>query len=183
MQAKTVIKNYGLLWNRDYVHWGAPRNKGTLLGYRSKKRIIDFRDQIGVYVLYDKDYVPVYVGQAGSGSKGLFSRLKQHMNDHLWNRWQHFSWFGLHPAGTKILNKGSGTYTFDRPTALNIIEGILIAITEPRLNRQSAKFEGVEKFHQWWEDECTKYLPENVPYLVEELGKKFDALKRKIDKM
>lgn len=45
---RTVIKNYGLMWRRDAVHWGRGSNRGTLNGRRSGK-IIDFRGQIGVW--------------------------------------------------------------------------------------------------------------------------------------
>lgn len=81
---KTVIKNYGLMWRRDRVFWGKGRKAGTLLG-RLSRREIDFRDQIGVYVLYDETRRPVYVGQAGQGHARLFSRLRAH--NHLRQKW------------------------------------------------------------------------------------------------
>ena len=49
-----MIRNYGLLWQRKYVHLGAGSNKGTLLGTKPGVGEVDFREQIGVYVLYDK---------------------------------------------------------------------------------------------------------------------------------
>jgi hypothetical protein len=57
----------------------------------------DFRDQIGVYVLYDWNQNIVYVGQAVNvnGNGTLFNRLKNHMDGRLWNRWQYFSWVGF----------------------------------------------------------------------------------------
>src|SRR3569832_1312077 len=64
---RTVIKNYGLMWRRDAVFWGKGNRKGVLEGRRSGKTI-NFRDQIGVYVLYDESRRPVYVGQAGQGN-------------------------------------------------------------------------------------------------------------------
>jgi len=65
-----IIKNYGLRWSRDKVDWGArgPGKGGTLFGKygtANSEDVVDFRDQIGVYVLYDKDFDPVYIGQAG----------------------------------------------------------------------------------------------------------------------
>ena len=72
---KTLIKNYGIMWRRDSVFWGRGSNRGLLEGRRSGK-IIDFREQIGVYVLYDEGRRPIYIGQAGQGNARLFSRLR-----------------------------------------------------------------------------------------------------------
>lgn len=72
-----VIKNYGLRWVRDRVEWGGRGVKGALLGVpRSAKSSnpVDFRDQIGVYVLYEPGFAPIYVGQAGFGQGTLFTR-------------------------------------------------------------------------------------------------------------
>src|SRR5580698_4334444 len=90
---RSVIKNYGLMWRRDSVFWGRGYNRGSLQGRRSR-RVIDFREQIGVYVLYDEGRRPVYVGQAGQGNARLFNRLRNHRGDALSQRWQYFSWFG-----------------------------------------------------------------------------------------
>ena len=65
-KVEAVIKNYGIMWRRDHIFWGRGRNRGCLEGRRSA-RIIDFRDQIGVYVLYDEARRPIYVGQAVKG--------------------------------------------------------------------------------------------------------------------
>lgn len=64
---ETVIKNYGIMWRRDRVFWGSGNHRGKFEGRRSA-RIIDFRDQIGVYVLCDEARRPIYVGQAGQVS-------------------------------------------------------------------------------------------------------------------
>ena len=88
-----TIKNYGLMWERDCVHWsGARGNAGRLMGKGpigkpNKDQLeVDFRHQIGVYILYRNESV-VYVGQAGAGNNTLFSRLKNHFVDHLADRW------------------------------------------------------------------------------------------------
>jgi hypothetical protein len=91
---KTLIKNYGIMWRRDSVFWGRGSNRGVLEGRRSGK-IIDFREQIGVYVLYDEGRRPIYIGQAGQGNARLFRRLRSHRRDSLAHRWHYFSWFGL----------------------------------------------------------------------------------------
>ena len=55
-----LISNYGLFWQRKYVHFGYGGNKGTLFGKMSKKKfLVNFREQIGTYVLYDKDFIPI----------------------------------------------------------------------------------------------------------------------------
>ena len=83
-----TIENFGRRWRRDKIAWGKGNNKGHLKGElrRSKKTIVDFREQIGIYVLYNNAGEPVYVGQAGIGNKRLFGRLKDHRNDHLRDR-------------------------------------------------------------------------------------------------
>jgi len=147
-----AIKNYGLLWDRNYIQFGWAGVSGHLNGYRRGVKNVDFREQSGVYVLYDKDFIPVYVGQAGRGNANLFSRLKQHSKDHLWNRWAYFSWFGLCKA-----NKNGSLSQPDNSSrriggtiadALNDIEGVLILAMEPKLNKQGPKFKGVLKFNQ-----------------------------------
>src|SRR5882757_3090737 len=89
-----VIKNYGIMWRRDHIFWGGSRQKGSLPGRRSS-RVVEFHDQIGVYVLYDEARRPIYVGQAGQGNARLFTRLRSHTKDSLAHRWHYVSWFGL----------------------------------------------------------------------------------------
>ncbi|MEQ1686179.1 MAG: GIY-YIG nuclease family protein [Burkholderiaceae bacterium] len=95
-----IIKNYGFLWGRKYIYRGAggDGNAGHLKGDASNSRQVDFREQIGVYVLYDRNQQIVYVGQAGNGNASLFTRLKNHMDGALWNRWEYFTWVGFRDA-------------------------------------------------------------------------------------
>ena len=96
--------------------------------------------------------IPVYVGQAGSGTKSLFGRLKDHTDDHLWNRWEYFSWFGLCKVNRNgsLSQDGNPKRRIAGPAfeALNDIEGVLILGIEPKLNKQGPRFKGVE---QWWQ--------------------------------
>jgi len=149
-----LISNYGLYWRRENIAWGRSNVKGHLKGHLATARTskpLDFRDQQGIYVLYDDNFSIVYVGQAGSKNQRLFSRLKQHRKDHLADRWSRFSWFGVR----KILM--SGELSAENKQAhpklsevLNHIEAILIAAAEPPLNRQSGKFgENVEHYLQY----------------------------------
>jgi hypothetical protein len=149
---ESVIKNYGIMWRRDHIFWGYGNNRGCLEGRRSARKV-DFREQIGVYVLYDETRRPIYVGQAGQGNARLFIRLRTHTRDNLAHRWWYVSWFGLLPV-----NRGSGRLNgWDDPgkrvrgtlkSTLNEIEGVLIAATEPAFNKQGARFRGIQRYRQ-----------------------------------
>lgn len=176
---RSVIKNYGLMWRRDSVFWGRGYNKGMLLGRRSRREI-DFRKQIGVYVLYDEARRAVYVGQAGQGHARLFNRLRSHTRDNLAPRWQYFSWFGL-----LSVNKSGKLSRWDDQskrvsgtiaTTLNEIEGVLIAATEPPFNKQGAKFRGISRFQQ--------VSHKDADYVsLRQLRDMLRGLNRKIDKL
>ncbi|WP_435626701.1 hypothetical protein [Candidatus Ferrigenium straubiae] len=74
-----LIRNFGHLWERRYVFWGHGGVKGHLRGYRTPTDVgSDFRTQIGIYILFDKNYVPVYVGQTGKGWGCGFNPSMQH---------------------------------------------------------------------------------------------------------
>jgi hypothetical protein len=56
-----AIENFGRFWRRDKSYWGRGRgNKGQLKGHlkRNKKVEVDFREQIGIYVLFDANRNP-----------------------------------------------------------------------------------------------------------------------------
>ena len=153
-----LFQNYGLFWHLERVIWGEPGRTGELWGYRTKTDgDVNFRYQRGIYALYDEAFNLVYVGQAGYNDNArLYDRLNSHRKDHLAERWQRFSWFGLDPVqGQKNHKrvvekdpKGS-----DIPTMLNHIEGILIAVSEPRLNLQKGRFGAAQQFYQQdWTD-------------------------------
>ena len=106
-----MIRTYGLFWKSDQVDWGTqgPGNAGTLLGTRTlsnRARQVDFRDQRGIYALYS-EFELVYVGQTGAGDQRLLKRLKNHLTDHLAERWDRFSWFGMRWV------RGDGTLSND----------------------------------------------------------------------
>lgn len=167
-----LIKNFGHLWERKYILWG---RGGHLEGYKTKHRWADFRDQIGIYVLYDVDLNPIYVGQAGSGTNTLFDRLGAHEWDHLWNRWTHFTWFGF--RGVTKQNKLSGhdkiskVFKTTGNSLLNQLEGALITALEPKLNKQGARWPGVEQFYQEIEQELKEPRLADIITEVKELRK------------
>ena len=152
-----LIHNYGLFWRRNDVFWGRPRVTGHLKGVPAKETSatpVDFREQAGVYVLYDDSFRLIYIGQAGAGNARLFNRLKNHKKDALADRWTRFSWFGIRWVrdGGK-LSKGAAQFTIKYKDLLNHIEAILISSTEPPHNRQAGRFgEKVEQYLQHRDD-------------------------------
>ena len=165
-----AIKNFGHFWSRQNVFWGWPKAEGHLKGELrgNKKTVVNFREQIGIYALFNSDREIVYVGEAGIGNKRLFARLKDHRTDHLRDRWVYFSWFGLraHNKNTHEL------WGFDKPEtwiskkrnrdALNEIESVLIQLVEPRLNKQGAKWTHTTEFLQYIDDRIPLGLSKTV---------------------
>lgn len=170
-----MIYNYGLLWRRDLIFWGKGGkgdNPAHLKGMktRSKKQMpslsrktVDFRCQIGVYVLY-YDFELVYVGQVGAkaekGEEGtnFYTRLNQHKADFLADRWNRFSWFGIRKViqkpgrkQDKILGSIPDGVQSTRADFFNTLEAVMISISEPKLNRQSGTWKKpAEEYFQWW---------------------------------
>ena len=152
-----TIKNYGLMWERESVRWvGTKGNAAKLMGQGPignpiKDQVeVDFREQIGVYILYRNETV-VYVGQAGAGNSTLFSRLKNHLSDHLADRWDKFSWFGVrkvNKSGKLSKTKGELNRTLKANEILDLLEGLLINVVEPPLNKQGAKWSSIEQYFQ-----------------------------------
>lgn len=153
-----LFQNYGLFWRADRINWGSrgKGNEGRLFGKLSPTSPpVDFRNQRGVYALYDESFQMLYVGQAGYGNKRLYDRLHNHMSDHLAERWQRFSWFGIDPVNQ---NDQKHILVETEPLApqvnhvLNHLEAIIIASAEPKLNRQGGKFGDAKRYHQQFAD-------------------------------
>jgi hypothetical protein len=146
-----LIKNYGLLWKEEDVFWGKQRKPGTLLGRSAKSstKIVDFRYQIGIYVLY-ADYKIVYIGQAGAGKdSNLFARLSQHRSNNLAGRWNQFSWFGLLSVlNNNVLSASKQNHNHDTKVVLDHFEAMLIHVIEPPLNRKGGTWGKSEQFLQ-----------------------------------
>lgn len=148
-----IIKNYGFLWERKYFYRGKGGRSGHLKGV-SKGQTVDFREQIGVYVLYDRNQSIVYVGQAGNGNATLFTRMKNHLDGALWNRWEYFTWLGFRDSkkgGLSLSDRqsvDSAVSGFKYSDALDEIEGVLIEVLEPRLNKQGGKLKNATEYFQ-----------------------------------
>lgn len=148
-----TIKNFGFMWERDKVDWGARGRGGraVLVGKMvdSRSREVDFSEQMGIYVLYDRFEKPVQIGQA----QNILRRLRQHRRNHLRNRWSYFSWFGFFQVSSsnKLLVKDSGPElrrTLTLGDALNELDAILIQVLEPRLNRRGSNWGETEEYLQ-----------------------------------
>lgn len=155
----SFIKNYGLYWKRDLVAWGArgAGNAGSLVGYAARsEEPVEFRTQAGVYVLYDGADIPSlkvnYVGQVGRArGDSLFGRLRNHRRDHLWNRWTRFSWFGVFAVGaTSRLVRADVGRRYQGPLTgvIGHLEGVLITMLEPTLNKRGANWDGADQYFQ-----------------------------------
>ena len=172
-----AIRNFGHFWSREHVNWGSPAwgKRGTLDGYVMRDRkpyVVDFREQMGIYVLFTQSREVVYVGQVGSGDRRLGLRLADHTKNHLRDRWHYFSWFGLKQAkvngGTLSEQQGPETHSLGtNAEALDEIEAILIQLFEPRLNKQGPRWgSDTEEFLQYipaeWEKEKSPVTNEDV---------------------
>jgi len=167
-----IIKNYGFLWERKYIYrgTGGEGNSGHLKGH-TKNQEANFKNQIGVYVLYDRNQTIVYVGQAGNGNAPLFARLKNHMDGALWNRWEYFTWIGFRDVNVdgSLSNRQSvdaAVSGFKYSDALNEIEGILIEVIEPKLNKQSGNLKSAVEYYQFIDEKVAEVTNQ---YLREEL--------------
>lgn len=175
-----IIKNYGLRWVREKVDWGGPGSRGLLQGKPATARSsasVDFREQIGIYVLFEANFVPVYIGQAGFGAADLFGRLRNHRNDHLRDRWTHFSWFGFRNVNADCTlsakQSGEARTSLAYGEALDEIEGILIQVLEPRLNKQGAK----------WQQTAAEYVQDALPPEADRISAIEHKLQQLLDKI
>jgi len=154
-----IIQNFGFMWDRSEVAWGRPgpggnaRFEGRQVG--NLKRVVDFQQQMGIYVLYDRFEQPVQVGQ----SNVIFTRLRQHRADHLRNRWAYFTWFGFFKVSVRenTLLVNNRTKELQRQikleAGLNEIEAVLIQVMEPRLNRRGSNWGDTEEYLQVREED------------------------------
>jgi hypothetical protein len=133
-----ALRAFGMYWRRESVVWsGTPRLTGR---QGSGASDVNFADQVGVYLLHDRDRV-IYVGRA---TDTLYARLKAHTADRLSGRWDRFSWFGLRgvsDAGTLVEENVPWT----QDVVIETMEALLIESLEPPLNRKRGdNFSAVE---------------------------------------
>jgi hypothetical protein len=124
-----ALRAFGMFWDRHKVVWGG---RARLLGRQGLGASeVNFAEQIGVYLLHDRERV-IYVGRA---TDTLFARLKAHTTDRLGSRWDRFSWFGLRDVGQDgKLAEPSVAWT--HLVVIETLEALLIESLEPPLNRK-----------------------------------------------
>ena len=161
-----IFRSYGLFWRADRVFWGSGRGsaKGQLLGREegSNKDPVDFRDQIGIYALYN-NFELVYIGQVGAKTEAknpggtLLTRLRAHRVGRFSERWDRFSWFGLRDvvksSDKELTDPRKANLSVTRGQILNLFEAVGIALSEPRLNRQGGNLSKSTEYFQWYNPE------------------------------
>ena len=145
--AKTgLVAAFGMYWERDHVDWKT--TSPPLLGQQSESSDrIDFTNQVGVYLLYDR-HDTVYVGQSNEGheTSSIGKRLRAHTRNRLKSRWDRFSWFGLSPVGEEVsgpptqANDPDNDRLVDAAEVIGLLEAVLIEAMEPRQNRRQGDF-------------------------------------------
>lgn len=133
-----ALRAFGMYWRREHVVW---RTKPKLFGRQGAAATkVNFADQVGVYLLHDRDRV-IYVGRA---TDTLGARLQAHTIDRLGGRWDRFSWFGLRAVGPngELIDR---TVPWDERVVIETLEALLIESLEPPLNRRRGdNFAGIE---------------------------------------
>ncbi len=127
-----LINAFGMFWRRQEVHWTSSNSR--LLGVQqSGSQEVDFREQAGVYLLYDADRV-IYVGRVAAARLG--SRLWEHTRDRLTSRWDRFSWFGVRPVSEDGSLGPLPSSNIETSTLIATMEALLIEGLEPPQNRR-----------------------------------------------
>lgn len=133
-----ALRAFGVFWRRDLISWDS---RPTIMGRQGLGASqVDFSEQVGVYLLHDRDRV-IYVGRADDT---LLTRLRAHTTDRLGGRWDRFSWFGLRSVlEDGKLSPPASAWTHE--VVIATLEALLIESLEPPLNRRRGDhFTGAE---------------------------------------
>ena len=165
------IRAYGLFWRRDEVNWSpgsgsksAYRLLGRVVTNRPNVVVCDFRDQRGIYVLYD-NYGPYYVGLARDRPIG--NRLRSHTHNRHRDSWDRFSWFGFRrvlkggdPDGTRKLGTVPDKLLTESKWTIGDIEALMIQTlgTQMRGNLAEMRFAAAQRWVQIKRHEIDTYL-------------------------
>lgn len=133
-QRDSVIKAFGMYWDRSAVRWKA--SPKLLARVSPGSDPVDVSDQIGIYLLYDAREV-VYVGR--SVDRPIGQRLFEHTTDRHRARWDRFSWFGMY-AITDSGDLEKNLKAHDASSVVAAFEAILIEALEPRQNRRQGDY-------------------------------------------
>lgn len=129
-ESSAIVRSVGMYWNASKVVW---KTKPRILGQEQQgSKVIDFHDQVGIYLLYDRSRV-IYVGRSTDRPLGV--RLAEHTRDRLNGRWDRFSWFGLKGVDAKG-NLTEPNFRTNQGQIISLMEAILIEALEPPQNRK-----------------------------------------------
>lgn len=135
-----AINAFGMFWLRNEIDWERPQILGRQEG---AELTVNFNEQIGVYLLHDRDRV-IYVGRA---EDALVKRLSAHTAGRFGGRWDRFSWFGLRAVENDgTLRAGEDQWT--RGDVIQTMEAVLIECLEPAQNRRRGDKLGEHEFLQ-----------------------------------
>jgi hypothetical protein len=143
-----AIKAFGMYWERSQINWDSPKVLGKQEG---ADQSVDFSNQLGVYILHDRERV-IYVGRA---EDSLLKRLIKHTTGRFGNRWDRFSWFGICSVGSDAkLAKPADSWA--RHDVIQTMEAVLIECMEPAQNRRRGDNLGANEFIQLKDPEFVK---------------------------
>lgn len=146
---RRLIREFGLFWEREEIDWMPGKGRPfRMLGHRGTNRpgvrVVDFRDQRGLYILYGR-YGAYYVGLASD--QGIGNRVKDHLNDHHGDAWDRVSWFGFRrtlekkdAAGLNQLASMKTVASGDTNDVIREMESLLIKALGCPLNVFDTKF-------------------------------------------
>lgn len=126
-----LIQCFGMYWQASEIVW---KNKPKVLGQQQAGAdLIDFSEQVGVYVLYDRDRV-IYVGR--TTDRAIGQRLFEHTKGRMNGRWDRFSWFGLRGVDDAGKLLPVSLNANNQSVLIETLESILIEVLEPPQNRK-----------------------------------------------
>jgi hypothetical protein len=186
-----IITCYGQFWDRALVNWRGVQGRQRehpKLGGKLGSKLVDMADQIGIYVLYDERYEPVYAGQvgrpksknhsAGVGGNTLFARLKAHADGEIGGRWRFFSWYGLKRINKDGRLRAVTVRQVKVKTIIDALEAAMVASFEPRLNSQSGNLKSAKLVKQEPDPETLSNTLETRLDRIEQGLKNFHSSKK-----
>ena len=97
------------------------------------------------------------------------------------NRWEYFSWVGFKGVNadgslSAQQNIDAGVSGFRYADALNEIEGILIEIVEPKLNKQSGNLKTARRYYQHIDERLAETTSGDLMFELLQIKKKLAQL-------
>ena len=101
------------------------------------------------------------------------------MDGNLWNRWEYFTWIGFRDVNkdgslSNQQNVQSGVSGFKYSDALNEIEGILIEVIEPKLNKQAGRLKAASEYFQIIDPRMNEITTHDINIEIKKLNSKLD---------